>query len=246
MLHFELESIDELDDSLRPLYQEGDDGKYRLAVDGLPDNSGLKSALDKERKARRDYERKLNQLNGVDPEEYQRLKQEAEQREAEKAQKSGEWEKLKSQWAERHKTEIEAERQKTTAMQATLESYLIDAEATRAIAAAKGIPELLLPHVKQHVQVIQEDNGQYVARVVDKSGEPRLGYPEGNPMSISQLVDEMRKSEIYGRAFEGTGISGMGTGSTKTSSSQSTMKTWDSKASTKDKVNYIRSLRNST
>lgn len=245
MLHFELDTIDELDDNVKGLYQQSDDGKYRLAVDGLPEVSGLKSALEKERKARRDFERKLNQLNGVDPDEYQRLKTEAEHREIEKAQKAGEWDKLRQQLADKHKAEIEAERQRSHTMQTTVESFLVDAEATRAIANAKGIPELLLPHVKQHVRVVQE-NGQYVARVVDKNGEPRVDYPDANPMTIAQLVEEMRKSDIYGRAFDGSGISGMGTGSTKPSSTASSMKSWDSKANINDKVNYIKSIRNST
>ena len=55
-LKTELESLDGLDDALKGLYVEHD-GKFVLDAD-IPDVSGLKSALDKERKAARDAEAK--------------------------------------------------------------------------------------------------------------------------------------------------------------------------------------------
>lgn len=84
----------------------------------------------------------------------------------------------------------------------------MDAQATAAIAAAKGAAALLLPHVKARVKVI-EDGGKHVVRVTDEKGEPR-NDARGQPLSIAAFVEEMRASEVFGRAFEATGAGGGG------------------------------------
>jgi len=74
-LKAELDSLDGLDDSLKGLYVE-QDGKFRLDAEGV-DNSGLKSALEKERKAARDAENRRKDLEArfkdIDPERYAEL-----------------------------------------------------------------------------------------------------------------------------------------------------------------------------
>ena len=91
---------------------------------------------------------------------------------------------------------------------ARLERRLIDADATAAIAAAKGVPALLLPHVRASVKVIEED-GDFKVQVVDAQGNPRVNG-KGEFLSIADLVGEMRQSDVYGRAFEPTGTTGGG------------------------------------
>ena len=56
-LKLTLDSLDGLDDGVKSLYAEKD-GKYRLDVEGIEDTSGLKSALEKERTARRELEKR--------------------------------------------------------------------------------------------------------------------------------------------------------------------------------------------
>jgi len=81
--------------------------------------------------------------------------------------------------------------------------------ATSAIAEAKGIPALLLPHVKSAVKVV-EMNGQYTVQVVDGNGNERIMDGKGTPMTIADYVAEMKKSEVYGRAFDGNDAHGSG------------------------------------
>ena len=81
----------------------------------------------------------------------------------------------------------------------------MDKAAVAAIAAAKGVPELLPPHVQKHVKVDENYNVQ----VVDAKGDPRVNG-KGEPLSISDLIAEMKATEVYGRAFEGSGQSGSG------------------------------------
>lgn len=202
-----IEKLEDVPEALREHYVQSDDGKYRL--DGVEDVSGLKSALEKERKERAEAKAALQRLKDIDPDEYQRLKKESEDRETDKAMKKGEYDKLLSQVVEKHKGELDLKEQRIKSLTGSLESHLIDAEATRAIAGAKGVPELLLPHVRASARVVEED-GKFVVKIVDKDGNPRIGDANGAPMSIAQLVGEMRQSEVFGRAFEASGASGSG------------------------------------
>jgi hypothetical protein len=96
-----------------------------------------------------------------------------------------------------------------TQMRGSLEKYLVTAEATNAIVAADGEAVLLMPHIQSKVKVFNED-GNYIARVVDKDGDPR-GDGKGGFMTIAGLVAELKKDPIYSRAFKASGNSGGGT-----------------------------------
>lgn len=96
-----------------------------------------------------------------------------------------------------------------SAMQRTLEKHLVTAEATRAIAALKGVPELLMPHILSQVKVV-EANGEYRVAVVDKDGDQRISGVTGQLMSIGDLVQEMKANAVFGRAFESEAAAGGG------------------------------------
>ncbi|HNU83924.1 MAG TPA: hypothetical protein PKO05_10875, partial [Thermoanaerobaculia bacterium] len=83
------------------------------------------------------------------------------------------------------------------------------AEAVRAIAAAKGDPDLLLPHVLASVEVVEEGD-EFVARVLDpkERGKHRFDS-KGEYMTISELVTADLR-ERFPRAFEGSGTGGSG------------------------------------
>lgn len=208
-LNLVVDAIDQLDEPLRALYVEKD-GKFHLDVAGLEDTSGLKSALEAERNNARNATRQTAAWRalGKTPEEIKELLEARAATEEEKATKAGEWDKLKTQMNDKHALDLKAKDDAAGKMRTSLERYLVDAAATTAIAAAKGVPELLLPHVQRQVKVLEED-GEFVARVVDAKGDLRVDG-KGEPMTISALIEEMKKNEIYGRAFEGSGASGGG------------------------------------
>lgn len=208
-LQLVVESLESLPETVRPLYaQDGD--KFRLQLDGYEDPAGLKSALQKEREAAKQAQKQASawaQL-GKTPEEIQQLVEAQRKAEEDKALKGGEWEKLKAQMLEQTAKEREKLETALKAKDSAIERYLIDAQATAAISEMKGVPALLLPHVKAAVKVI-EDGGEFVTRVIDAQGNPRVNA-KGEFLSIKDLVSEMRQSEIFGRAFEATGTSGSG------------------------------------
>jgi len=208
-LKLTVDSLDSVPEALRGEYTEKD-GKFVLGVDGLEDTTGLKTALQKERAERANFEKQAKAYAGLglSADEIKALIDAKAKDDEDKAVKGGEWDKLRAQMNEKHATEIKGFTDKLSAKDKALERFLIDGEATKAIAGAKGVPELLLPHVRQHVRMVEENN-DYFVRVVDAKGDPRVNG-KGEPLTISDLVAEMAASEVFGRAFEGSGQSGSG------------------------------------
>jgi hypothetical protein len=196
------------------LYAKSEDGKsFRMdeMLSKRLDTSGLTSALDKERKANREKDKALGAYSklGKTPEEIAEKIAALEKSGGEGADVAKRIEKLKAEMVQAHQAELEKERGVSTKMRASLDKHLIDAEATAALAEAKGTPVLLLPHVRSQVKVFEED-GQFVARVVDKEGDPRTNGKTGGYMTIKELVAEMKKSPDYAPAFAAAGTSGGG------------------------------------
>jgi len=227
MLKAVISKLEDVAEGLRSAYRagtadEGLEGKFVLAVEGtdgwaLEDVSGLKSALGRERSRADKAEGKIKKFGDLDPEaareamtklaEFESIdpKKEADklaQAKIEAAQK---------QLIERHNAELGTVKTKADGYLAQVRALLIDNVATAALAEQKGSVDLLLPHVQKHTRLKETDDGKFIVEVVDKDGNPRIGDSKGTPMSVNQLVAEMRQSEAYGRAFEGTAASGSGT-----------------------------------
>lgn len=234
-LRFEVESLDEVPESLKTEYVEAN-GRYRLALEGYEDPVNLKSALQKEREAARKYSSLLKQYEqiGASPEE---IKEKLTSQ-----PNSADWDKMKAQLAKQHQNELSARDEKLHMMRGTVERYLVDAEAANAIAASKGVPELLLPLVKTQVRVVDDESGLQV-RVVDSNGEPRINS-KGDYMTISDLVSEMRASEVYGRAFEASGNRGSGTPPNAGSGGTNKPRTWADAVTPQQKVEFLRAKQN--
>lgn len=146
----------------------------------------LKALLDKKNKGQQE------------PGEEERIKQLREQ--------------LEQQYQEKL-TEVE---QQAKTYKSALEQRLLDGAAVEALSKAKGNVDLLLPHVKSHLRVVEED-GKFHVVVVDDAGEIRYSLDPkraGQPMSVGELVAEMKAKDAYAPAFEfdnaGGGASGSG------------------------------------
>jgi hypothetical protein len=203
------------------------DGQYVLDVisEGgleLVDASGLKSALQKERSAKNAAEKAAGKWAGVDftPEQAQ----EAVSKVAEMADWDPEKKlveartqmekQLADAYAGKEKTltdkydkDVGSLRQTNESLTSQLRQTLVDTELTAAIAAEKGVVELLLHPLRDHIQV-KEVDGKFVARVVDNEGNDRLSTRSGSGphdlMGIPELVTEMKSKPGFSRAFEGS------------------------------------------
>lgn len=206
------DSLDAVPEQFRPLYAQGQDGKFVVgeafagvvgAVTGL--NTSLKAArLEAKNKSPTD----LSALSefGTDPASI-RAAVDAKLAELQEAATKGggdakaNLEKIKADLAKGHATELAGVSAKTEAYKGQLYGLLVENAATTAVAEAKGVPELLLPFIKQQVKVVEE-NGEFKVYVVDSAGDQRYSGVTGSPMTIKELVAEMKTNSKFGRLFE--------------------------------------------
>lgn len=118
--------------------------------------------------------------------------------------------KIKADLAAAHSNDLKSKDTRIGALTGQLYNLLVENAATSAVAEAKGVPDLLLPFVKQQVKVVEED-GQFQVYVVDGQGDRRYSGITGQPMTIKELVAEMKSNEKYGRLFESEAPQGQGT-----------------------------------
>lgn len=215
-----VDKVEDLPEAIQGEYTKMDDGRYRLIVtpvEGfeLDDVGSLKNALGAERTAKAQLEKDFLKFKDLDPvkarDALKKLKELGDidpEKEADKLANT-KFEAAKSQLLEKHESEVKARDERNGFLTKKLENLLIDQVATTALAEAKGSVTLLLPHVRANTRVV-EDNGDFKVEVIDKQQNVRIGDSKGAPMTIKDLVTEMRNSDEFGRAFEGDGTSGGG------------------------------------
>lgn len=150
----------------------------------------------------------LKNYEGVDAEEFKRLKAASLEAEQKKAAAEGDFTALKKQLLDQHATEKQGLETKIAKYSAEVEKRAVQAALIEAITAEKGNAKMLLPYAKQFVRVKETADG-FDAYVADEKGNPMIGDAQGAPMSIKQFVQTTLKTEFPG-AFEGTGSSGGG------------------------------------
>lgn len=191
-------------------------GKFVLQVApvggfALENVEGLKTALGKERENTRKAGETLKAFEGLDPDKARdALTKVTEMTNWTPEQKVKEQiEAIKAQLLDAHGKEKGTLEKKLSSYQKQLTNALIIQAATAAIAEQKGVVELLLPHVERSTRIRESDSGQFVVEVVDKDGNLQVDR-NGNALTIAQLVEKMRASDTFARAFEGSGASGSG------------------------------------
>lgn len=249
-----VETIDVVPEAVRGFYQEKD-GKFILQVEpvdglALEDVTGLKTTLGKELTLRKKLEKDVTKFKDIDPDKAREALAKLEElgsldpaKEADKIANT-KFEAAKAQLLERHNGELQARDGKIGKLTKTVENLLIDQSATAALAAAKGSVDLLLPIVQRNTRVRENDDGSYVVEVIDKSGNARIANGKGDLMTIEDLVQELRQSEAFGRAFESSGQSGGGTppaGSGNPDNTAGVPKSWADAKTPEEKAAFLKS-----
>ncbi len=183
-----------------------DGGKFVFEAETRTEVTGLKSALEAERTRKAELEKLAKQFEGIDPAKAKEMLANAKKAEEEKAKAQGDWDNWKAQMQSQFDNEKQSLTAKLTEAETALESELITARATAAIAEAKGVPALLLPHVG--AKVVNE-NGKREVRIFDAAGQVRYGK-DGKPLTIAERIAEMKADTVFGRAFEASGAGGSG------------------------------------
>lgn len=218
-MDFEFTPVDDVNtvpEQFRGLYKQGDDKKFAVdpAFKGVAEAvTGLNRALKAERQALKAVKPvDLSPLAdfGADPVAI-KAAFDAKLEEINTAKGGDIAKQLESQKSgliTAHQKELLARDTRTTALQNQLYGLMVENAATSAVAELKGVPELLMPFIKQQVKVTEAD-GQFVVNVLDGSGEARYGAT-GQLMTIKELVTEMKANEKYGRLFESEAGNGGG------------------------------------
>lgn len=195
------DTLDAIPEPVREFY-EPRDGKFALKIAGADDVTGLKTALQRERQAAKEAAKAAKQYAdlGLSPEEIAELKAAKDAEAEERAKRTGEFESFKAQQAKA----LAAKDEELARTKSRLDAVLLDREATAAIAEAKGRAKLLLPHITAQTRVVDD-----AVRVIGADGQVRYNA-QGLPMTVAELVTEMRADESFGPAFEGSGASGSG------------------------------------
>lgn len=170
--------------------------------------AGLKANREEALREAKQAKAALKNYEGVDPEEFKRLKAAATEAEQKKAAAEGDFNALKKQLLDQHASEKQGLEKKISKYSAEIEKRAVQAALIEAITTEKGNAKMLLPYAKQFVRVRETEDG-FEAFVADDKGNPMIGDAQGAPMTIKQFVQATLKTEFPG-AFEGTGSSGGG------------------------------------
>lgn len=204
-----VDSIDKVPETFRKLYNPtaGEDGKFSVSEDfrGIAESvNGFNKTNKTLRQQLKDGRVDLSALAeyGDNPASIaEGIKTAIEAASANKNQDvTKAVEAAKQGLAQGHQKELEKHVTRNQALQTQLYGLMVENAATAAVAELKGLPELLMPFIKNQVKVTEED-GQFKVQVIDGSGEVRYGQT-GSPMTIKELVTEMKAQEKFGRLFE--------------------------------------------
>jgi hypothetical protein len=197
-----------VDEALRPLYVEKD-GKFALAVDGSKILRRAENRTAERTQARRRPRKADQGLEDVSARRRRKSQELVEAQEAEGPDRS----RAQGRMGQAPRPD---ERQARQRPQAKGRNHRPDAQASQgrtgrrqghaAIAAARACPICCCRIVQRFTKVDEDFN----VVVVDAKGDPRVNG-KGEPLTIADLIEEMKANEIYGRAFEGSGQSGSGT-----------------------------------
>jgi DNA-binding transcriptional MerR regulator len=150
---------------------------------------------------------------GVEPEAIKELLEAQRAGKEEAAKKSGQYEKLLEEKEARWKAENEKAVERAQKLQQTLDREVRLRASTEAILGLEGSVKLLLPHVQTHTELEETEDGGYRVVVLDANGKRRFST-KGEPLTVAELVAEMREDPEFMSAFKGSGASGGGAAGT--------------------------------
>lgn len=188
-----IKNLEDVDESLRQHYVKDGD-QYRL--EGVPDTIILETTLKKERDARKDFEAKLKALDGIEPDEYQRLKQEEDERKKKKMIDGGKVDELlaeqREQLEKKHKTDIDALTTERDALLTTNRKLLLT-DVMKAEALKESAHESALDDIVARATAWQLQDGKPVA--LDNESAPILR--DGRHLTMNEWLKDLQSSASH-------------------------------------------------
>ena len=195
-LPYKIETMDSVDPVFHKEYSKSDSGGYLLNVEGLPkaeEPPELKSALQKERDARKAAEKLIKEKEA-----------EAKTKELEAAKASGDVQALEKSWTDKLNTEKQTYEQQLQSLNGMINNLTVGSTATKLAAelAVQGSADVLLPHIQNRLKVEVVD-GNPVVRVLDREGKPSAA-------TVEELKSEFLNNQSFAPIISGTKASGAG------------------------------------
>lgn len=211
-----IDSLDGLNEHVAALYTQGDDGKYRVVIEGGDDLTKLKGALEKEREARRALE-KAQSEGGSKLAEAEKRFQESEDA---RLTAEGKTQELAAKQVERMKADFDKQllakdefvSQQTKRAQA-FERQVYENNVRKAAEKA-GVHHSAIEDVVLRAQTTFKlgDDGSLFAG--DEDGSPVYGKDGKTPLTVDEWLDGTRETAPHWfPAQSGSGTRGGGSGS---------------------------------
>lgn len=203
------EEYDALGDVLREFYTANGD-EYTLEADGVEDVTGLKSALENERKEKRDAKNALKQFEGLNPEDARKALEATQKLEEKKLIDKQQFDEVLKKYKAEYDAEIEKERSKNTQLLSNLKR-----EKLTNMLIEKGVlpdrAKFALVELDSQVELLSDEQGIHL----QKTG----GI--GDAKEIDEMVTGLKEKSAF--LFAPTNASGSGaTPSERTTGYQNT------------------------
>ena len=215
-----------LSPDLQKEYQKTEDGRYRVVVEAqdgwaFENVTGLRSALESERALHAAEKGKVAKFSGLDPDAARKAINDLQALQgAQPPEKVAlQLKALEDQLVDKHGKERQKLEAEIGILTKGLEKALIESVATQELTKPdiNGSPALLMPIIQRSVKMEKTDKGDFVVRVLNPDGTPRITRKAGSvaPMEIGEFISEMRQSPDYAPAFKAPGASGSGSAGTR-------------------------------
>lgn len=216
-----------LSEALRAEYGDvGGDGLHTLTVEAvggfaLEDASGLRTALERERANVKGWKTRLGGLpDDFTADSFATMSTELEglrsaggkPNEAAERRHAAEIQQI----VDKHAGELSGKNDRIGVVTRALASATIDEAATRILTSpdskTKGVPALLLPHIRRHTKLVEEGEVFRVSIIDPSSGVERITQVSGEqgPMKLPELIGILKTDPELAPAFPGSGASGTG------------------------------------
>lgn len=191
-LKYEVEKLDDVDESMRELYEEKG-GKFVLKVEGVPaPDNDLAERL-----------RKLEANNQSLLEEKRKAKEAADKAQLEAARKAGDLEAVEKSWKDKLKALEEERAQERANLESVVQKMTADQSASQLAAEVFGQhAKIALPHIRSRLKT-EVHEGTATIRVLDAEGKPTA-------MSLDDLREEFRNNPDYASIVVGSRAKGSG------------------------------------
>lgn len=211
-LQMELDSLEGLDDAAKTYYIETD-GKFTLDITGGEDVTGLKSALDKERKANKTTAKALSDMQSkfkdIDPEIVKGLMEKAQSENEQKLLKAGDIDKLVEARLEPYRKESEAEKARLADSNKSLSQKVLSRHFT---ALSKGLHEDAVGDmiILGTSEFVLDEKADPVKLGAD--GKPVLGKDGKSNLTPGEWLEERRLDKKHWFLAGDSGGDSTGTG----------------------------------